>query len=99
MRVLLAAAALALGLTIGNSGVFAAAGREAVIGTYADIAHAMYGDAYEAAEKLQAAVTALTANPSAGTLASAREAWVAARVPYQQTEALCVLNTADMTKG
>ncbi|MDB4932597.1 MAG: Iron-regulated protein precursor, partial [Myxococcaceae bacterium] len=35
----------------------------------------------------QAAVTALLATPSAATLAAAREAWVAARVPYDQTDA------------
>ncbi len=40
-----------------------------------------------AAKKLQAAVDALIAKPSADTLKAAREAWIAARVPYMQTEA------------
>ena len=65
MRILLAAAALAFGLTAGNNSVFAGAPeRQAVIETYADIAQAMYGDALAGAEKLQAAVASLTASPS-----------------------------------
>ncbi|WP_191060073.1 imelysin family protein [Geminicoccus harenae] len=59
-----------------------------VIGTYADIAEAMYGDALASAEELQAAVDAFLAKPSAETQAAAKEAWKAARAPYQQTEAL-----------
>jgi putative iron-regulated protein len=39
------------------------------------------------AEALHAAVDALIANPSAPTLNAARATWVAARAPYQQTEA------------
>jgi putative iron-regulated protein len=62
------------------------ADRKAVIGTYADIAQAMYEDSLAAARKLQAAVNALVATPSEKALTSAREAWLAARVPYQQSE-------------
>ncbi|GGK50662.1 imelysin family protein [Salinarimonas ramus] len=61
---------------------------EAVVETYSDIAHAMYEDALASARDLSAAVDALLADPSAETLASAREAWLASRVPYQQTEGL-----------
>jgi putative iron-regulated protein len=39
------------------------------------------------AEALQQAVAALIASPSDQTLQAARNAWIAARVPYQQTEA------------
>ena len=58
----------------------------AVVETYADIAHAMYQDAHHAALTLQTAINALLADPTAETLAKARDAWKAARVPYMQTE-------------
>jgi putative iron-regulated protein len=54
---------------------------------YADIAHAAYQDATNGAKALKKAVDALVANPTEETLAKAREAWKAARVPYMQTEA------------
>ncbi|MCA1971687.1 MAG: peptidase [Caenispirillum sp.] len=57
-----------------------------VVATYADIAHAGYEDSLKAAQALDAAIAALVAAPSDKTLAAARAAWVAARVPYQQTE-------------
>lgn len=57
-----------------------------VLDTYADIAAANYSDSLVTAERLQAAVNALVADPSAENLAAARAAWLAARVPYQQTE-------------
>ncbi|MBL8576788.1 MAG: peptidase [Mesorhizobium sp.] len=59
---------------------------KAVLTTYADIALAEYGDALSTAKALDAATDALIASPSAETLAAAREAWKAARIPYQQTE-------------
>ena len=58
-----------------------------VMETYADIAHAAYGDALGTAERLRGAVGRLVAEPSPQALQAAREAWLAARVPYQQTEA------------
>ncbi|GLK66726.1 imelysin family protein [Hansschlegelia plantiphila] len=54
--------------------------------TYADIAQAMYGDAVTTAKTLQGKVDAFLADPTDATLKDAREAWKAARVPYQQTE-------------
>ncbi|WP_375175552.1 imelysin family protein [Pseudooceanicola sp.] len=57
-----------------------------VLTTYADIAQAGYSDSLASARVLKAAVDALIATPSAETLAAARSAWIAARVPYQQTE-------------
>lgn len=79
--------AMALGLWFGN-GAFADghADRGAVLDTYADIAHAMYEDSLTTAKALKTAVDALAAEPSAETLAAAKDAWTAARVPYQQTE-------------
>ena len=63
-----------------------AADTAAVLDTYADIAHAGYEDSLIAARALDAAIDALIANPSEATLLAARAAWIAARVPYQQTE-------------
>ncbi|GAB4392363.1 MAG: imelysin family protein [Kiloniellaceae bacterium] len=60
--------------------------KQAVLKTYADIAHAGYEDSLITARSLQQAVDSLIASPSDQTLAAAREAWIAARVPYQQTE-------------
>lgn len=59
----------------------------AVVKNYADIAQANYEDALAGAQKLQLAVAQLLKAPSPGTLQSARQAWIDARVPYQQTEA------------
>lgn len=58
-----------------------------VMTAYADIAEAGYADSLATAEALQTAVAAFLAAPSDETLAGAKAAWVAARVPYQQTEA------------
>ncbi len=58
-----------------------------VLAHYADLAAAKYGDSLTTAQALQGAVAALIAAPSDETLTAAREAWKAARVPYQQTEA------------
>lgn len=68
--------------------VTAAPTGKAIVATYADIAHAMYGDALSAAEALRAAVKRLVAEPTEANLKAARQAWLAARVPYQQTEGL-----------
>ncbi len=53
---------------------------------YADIAAAAYGDSLATAKALQTAVAAFVATPSEQSLAAAKAAWLAARVPYQQTE-------------
>ena len=57
-----------------------------VVTHYADIAAAKYGDSLTTARALQTAVAALIAAPSDDTLTAAKTAWIAARVPYQQTE-------------
>ena len=64
-----------------------AATPDEVVAHYADIAEAAYGDSLTTAEALRAAIGALVEAPSEETLAAARAAWTAARVPYQQTEA------------
>ncbi|WP_405405031.1 imelysin family protein [Paracoccus sp. Ld10] len=57
-----------------------------VVAHYADMAHAQYGDSLKTATALRGAVETLIAEPSEAALAAARQAWIAARVPYQQTE-------------
>lgn len=57
-----------------------------VVANYANIAAAKYSDSLITAQTLQSAINALVANPSAEALQTAKQAWLAARVPYQQTE-------------
>lgn len=59
---------------------------KAVVSHYADLALAVFSDAHATGVKLQQAIDALLANPSDATLQAAKEAWLAARVPYMQTE-------------
>jgi putative iron-regulated protein len=59
----------------------------AIIDTYVAIARASYEDSLIAAQDLQRAVNRLLDSPSENGLQAARAAWLAARVPYQQTEA------------
>jgi len=58
-----------------------------VLTTYANIAQAGYEDSLQAARQLKTSVDALINAPTEETLAAARASWVAARVPYMQTEA------------
>ena len=57
-----------------------------MLDTYANIAHAMYEDSLTTARALKTAVDTLVTDPSEETLAAARDAWITARKPYQQTE-------------
>ncbi|WP_425419468.1 imelysin family protein [Oricola indica] len=65
----------------------AAVTAELVVKNYADIALAKYQDSLTTAKALEDSVDALIADPSAETLQAAKDAWLASRVPYQQTEA------------
>ncbi|MEN5159452.1 imelysin family protein [Achromobacter spanius] len=85
MRKLLLGAVLAAAVYGGTA--MAAVEPKAVVATYSDLALAGYEDSLAAAKKLREAINALVAKPSADTLKAAREAWIVARVPYQQTEA------------
>ncbi len=69
------------------AGAANAAEPAAIVKTYADIAQATYEDALKAAKPLEQAIARLLEKPSDATLKAARDAWVAARVPYMQTEA------------
>ena len=80
-RILILVAGLALNMPLH------AAMAVAVLDHYADLAHAMYSDALTGAQALQQQVDAFLARPTEQNLAAARTAWVAARHPYQQTEA------------
>lgn len=80
--------ALALSLSVAPMAAFAQApSAESVLSNYADIALAGYEDALLTAQALDKAIDALIADPSEASLTAAREAWKAARIPYQQTEA------------
>lgn len=57
-----------------------------VVTHYADIAQAKYADSLTTATNLDAAISAFLASPDDTTLKAAKEAWLASRVPYQQTE-------------
>jgi putative iron-regulated protein len=59
----------------------------AVLDTYANIAEAGYADSLVRAKELAAAVDRLLAEPSEANHKAAKDAWLAARIPYQQTEA------------
>lgn len=78
---------LALGVSLVATTARADVDPVAILATYSDIALAKYEDSLTAAKALDDAVDALIAEPSESTLATARAAWKAARIPYQQTEA------------
>ncbi len=59
---------------------------KAVLQNYANIAQAGYEDSLSTAKVMQKAVEEFLKDPSEKTLSTAKEAWLAARVPYQQTE-------------
>ena len=78
--------AMAAALVVVSAPAHAAPSAEDVLKTYADIAHAGYEDSLILARDLKTAIESLIAAPSVESLSAARTAWVAARVPYQQTE-------------
>lgn len=55
--------------------------------TYAEIVYASYEDSYDAAAELQIAIDNFVANPTAAGLQACKDKWLAARIPYGQTEA------------
>jgi putative iron-regulated protein len=81
--------AAATAIAIATTPAFAAEGavdKADVLGTYADIAAAAYGDSLSTAQALQVAVGRLITAPSPEALEAAKAAWKSARVPYQQSE-------------
>jgi len=83
----LPAAAFALGLCVTASAASAQSAPKDVVKTYADIAQAGYTDSLDTAKTLKLAVDAFLAAPTEDSLRGARAAWIAARIPYMQTEA------------
>ena len=77
---------LPLAFAAATFSVSAPAALEPVTRTYVDIAHAAYEDSLIGARKMQQAIGAFLDAPSADTLEQARNAWIEARMPYQQTE-------------
>lgn len=78
------AAALALGLCFTPA---MADSTEGVLKNYGDIAQAGYEDSLETAKTMQLAINAFLSEPTESNLRAARAAWIAARIPYMQTEA------------
>ena len=83
-KALSAIAVVAAGLM--GSAASAAVAPEAVLKSYADVAEAGYADSRITAERLLSAVRNLVAAPTDANLKAARQAWLAARVSYMQTE-------------
>lgn len=84
--------ALALATLLATSQCYATDKKD-VLNHYADLAYTMYNDSLITAKTLQASLETLTKKPNDKTLAAARSAWKAARVPYQQTEVYRFGNT------
>lgn len=84
-----AAAILCVGLTagLGISHAVADSSPKDVLKVYADIAQAGYTDSVDTARTLKLAVDAFLVKPTEDNLLAARAAWIAARIPYMQTEA------------
>ena len=57
-----------------------------VLKTYADIAEAVYEDSLDTAKVLRSVIQNFVNNPTEQNLQDAKDAWLAARVPYQQSE-------------
>ena len=57
------------------------------VNTYAEIVYASYEDSYSTAVDLQTAINEFVANPTEESQQAAKDAWLAAREPYGQTEA------------
>ncbi|MCS6899604.1 MAG: imelysin family protein [Myxococcales bacterium] len=56
------------------------------ITTYKAIAYGVYGESVAGAKKLQSAVDAFVAAPDEAKLAAAKQAWIDARIPYNQND-------------
>ena len=75
-----------LALLVAAAPTLATAQEGAVLEHYATMANAMYEDSLIAAHDLRRAIDRLIDEPGEDALQAAREAWKAARIPYQQSE-------------
>ena len=80
-------ALIALGVCCGLSPAAAEPSVKDVLKTYADIAQAGYADLLATAKTMRLAIDQFLSRPTEHNLIAARAAWVAARIPYMQTEA------------
>jgi putative iron-regulated protein len=69
------------------------AASKAVVANYANMVYAVFSDAQSTAKTLRTAIDDFLATPNDKTLKAARDAWVAARVPYMQSEVFRFGNT------
>ncbi|KYC15053.1 imelysin family protein [Pseudomonas sp. ABFPK] len=88
-----AQAPAAASTTAAAPGAVDEAAGKAVVKHYAELVYAVYSDSLSTAKTLQTAVDAFLAKPNDETLKAAREAWVASRVPYLQSEVFRFGNT------
>ncbi|MEM7437849.1 MAG: imelysin family protein, partial [Myxococcota bacterium] len=70
----------------GGGGGSIAALSQAASETYAEIVYQSYVDTIELSEDMEAALNAFVASPSDANLQAAKDAWLAAREPYLETE-------------
>ena len=84
LKTMVPAAVLACGFGLSPA---LADGPKGVLKNYADIAQAGYADSLETAKTMQLAINAFLSSPTEPNLRAARAAWIAARMPYMQTEA------------
>ncbi|MCK6264113.1 peptidase [Vibrio sp. ZSDE26] len=74
-------------LVLASTSTFAAkVTQEQVVEHYADVAHAVYADALITAKALDQSIESFLASPSKASLFEVQQAWLASRVPYQQSE-------------
>lgn len=83
----------------GQNGVANLVSRADVVKTNANIAYAAYSDSLITAQQLTEAVNVLVAEPTEANLALAKQAWLAAREPYGQTEVYRFRNGPIETVG
>ena len=82
----LTSSVLILFATFGSTILIASPEKE-VLETYSNIAEATYEDSLILAKELKETVMTLIAVPTEMNLQLAKNSWIAARVPYQPTEA------------
>jgi len=75
------------GVSLLATAASAATDPAAVVKHYAELGRAKYEDALTTAKALDVAIDAFLTSPSEETQKAAKDAWIKARVPYQQTEA------------
>src|SRR5262245_55909936 len=61
--------------------------KQSIVATYAKLVFASYEDSLAGVRALAESVDTFVESPSEAALERARQAWIAARVPYTQTEA------------